>query len=32
MPVGVWWSSLTKDMQTGPLLCWSGMTDTEHRI
>jgi len=23
-------SSLTKDMQTEQLLCWSGMTDTEH--
>jgi len=22
--------SLTKDMQTEQLLCWSGMTDTEH--
>jgi len=21
---------LTKDMQTKQLLCWSGMTDTEH--
>jgi len=26
----VWWPSLTKDMQTEQLLCWSGMTDTEH--
>jgi len=24
------WPSLTKDMQTEQLLCWSGMTDTEH--
>jgi len=23
-------SSLTKDMQTEPVLCWSGMTDTKH--
>jgi len=22
---------MTKDMQTKQLLCWSGMTDTEHR-
>jgi len=22
--------SLTKDMQTEQILCWSGMTDTEH--
>jgi len=22
--------SLTKDMQTEQLLCWSGITDTEH--
>jgi len=26
----LWWSSLTKDLQTEQLLCWSGMTDTEH--
>jgi len=26
----LWSSSLTKDMQTEQLLCWSGMTDTEH--
>jgi len=26
----LWWPSLTKDMQTEQLLCWSGMTDTEH--
>jgi len=26
----LWWLSLTKDMQTDQLLCWSGMTDTEH--
>jgi len=26
----LWWLSLTKDMQTEQLLCWSGMTDTEH--
>jgi len=25
----LWWPSLTKDMQTEQLLCWSGMTDTE---
>jgi len=25
-----WWPSLTKDMQTEQLLCWSGMTDTEY--
>jgi len=25
----LWSSSLTKDMQTEQLLCWSGMTDTE---
>jgi len=24
-------ANLTKDMQTEQLLCWSGMTDTEHR-
>jgi len=24
------WPNLTKDMQTEQLLCWSGMTDTEH--
>jgi len=23
-------SSLTKDMQTQQILCWSGMTDTDH--
>jgi len=28
----LWWSSLTKDMQTEQLLCWSGMTDTEHAL
>jgi len=27
----LWWLSLTKDMQTKQLLCWSGMPDTEHR-
>jgi len=27
----LWWPSLTKDMQTEQLLCWSGiMTDTKH--
>jgi len=26
----LWWPSLTKDVQTEQLLCWSGMTDTEH--
>jgi len=26
----LWWPSLTKDMQTEQLLCWSGLTDTEH--
>jgi len=26
----LWWPSLTKDMQTEQLLCWSGMTGTEH--
>jgi len=26
------WPSLTKDMQTEQLLCWSGMTDIEHSI
>jgi len=26
----LWWPSLTKDMQTEQLLCWSGTTDTEH--
>jgi len=26
----LWWPSLTKDMQTEQLRCWSGMTDTEH--
>jgi len=26
----MWWPSLTKDMQTEQLLCWNGMTDTEH--
>jgi len=26
----LWWPSLTKDMQTEQLLCWSGKTDTEH--
>jgi len=24
------WPSLTKDMQTELLLCWNGITDTEH--
>jgi len=28
----LWWPSLTKDMQTEQLLCWSGMTDTEHTV
>jgi len=29
----LWWPSLTKDMLTEQrLLCWSGMTDTEHTI
>jgi len=26
----LWWPSLTKDLQTEQLLCWNGMTDTEH--
>jgi len=26
----LWWPSLTKNMQSEQLLCWSGMTDTEH--
>jgi len=26
------WPSLMKDMRTEQLLCWSGMTDTEHSI
>jgi len=26
----LWWPSLTKDVQTEQLLCWSGMIDTEH--
>jgi len=26
----LWWPSLTKDMKTERLLCWSGMTVTEH--
>jgi len=26
----LWWPSLTKDMQTEQLLCWSGIKDTEH--
>jgi len=26
----LWCPSLTKDMQTEQLLCWSVMTDTEH--
>jgi len=26
----LWWSNLTKDLQAEQLLCWSGMTDTEH--
>jgi len=26
----LWWPSLTKDMQTEQLLCWSDKTDTEH--
>jgi len=25
-----WWPSLTKDMRTEQLLCWSFMTDTEY--
>jgi len=28
----LWWPSLTKDMQTQQLLCWSGMTDTEQLV
>jgi len=28
----MWWPSLTKDMQTKQLLCWSGMTDIKHTI
>jgi len=28
----LWWPSLTKDMQTEQLLCWSGMTDTEQLV
>jgi len=28
----LWWPSLTKDMQTEQLLCWSGNTDTDHLI
>jgi len=26
----LWWPSLTKDMQSEQLLCWSGITDIEH--
>jgi len=26
----LWWPCRTKDMQTEPLLCWSGVKDTEH--
>jgi len=26
----LWWSSLTKDMQTEQVLCWSGMANTKH--
>jgi len=26
----LWWPNLTKDKQTEQLLCWSGITDTEH--
>jgi len=26
------WPSLTKDMQIGQLLCWSGMTDNQTQI
>jgi len=26
----LWLPSLTKDMQTEQILCWSGMTDTGH--
>jgi len=26
----LWLPSLTKDMQTEHLLCWSDMTDTDH--
>jgi len=26
----LWWPSVTKDMQTEQLQCWSGMTNTEH--
>jgi len=32
LPVMVAQHSLTKDMQTEPLLCWSGRTDTEHSL
>jgi len=28
----LWWPSLTKDMQTEQLLCWSGVPDTEHIV
>jgi len=28
----LWSPSLTKNMQTEQLLCWSGMTDTERTI
>jgi len=28
--VPLWWPSLTKDIQTEQLLCWSGTTDTEY--
>jgi len=27
-----WWSSWTKDMQSEQILCWSGMTDAEHKV
>jgi len=30
--VSLWWPSLTKDMQTEQLLCWSDMTDTEQWV
>jgi len=26
----LWWPSLTEDIQTDQLLCWSDMTDTEY--
>jgi len=28
----LWWTGLTKDMQTEQLLCWSGMTDKTQSI